>query len=70
MAAEITRGDLKRRLDSREEFLLVEALPAERYREGHIPGAINLPPDQIRNLAPKLLPDKNAAIVVYCASFT
>jgi Raf kinase inhibitor-like YbhB/YbcL family protein len=70
MAAEITRDELKRKLDSREEFVLVETLPAERYQQGHIPGAINLPPDQIRQLAPKLLPDKNAEIVVYCGAFT
>ena len=70
MAAEITREELKQRLDSREEFVLVEALPAERYREGHIPGAINLPPDQVRTLAPKLLPDKDAEIVLYCGAFT
>lgn len=70
MAAEINRDELKRKLDSREEFTLVETLPAERYRQGHIPGAINLPPDQIRQLAPRLLPDKNAEIIVYCGSYT
>ena len=29
--------------------------------------AINLPPDRVKELAPTLLPDKNADIVVYCA---
>ena len=68
--AEITREELQRKLDNREDFVLVETLPAEMYRQGHIPGAINLPPDQVKSLAPKLLPDKNAEIVVYCGSFT
>ena len=70
MAREITRDELKRKLDSREEFVLLETLPQEKYKQGHIPGAINLPPDQVRQLAPKLLPDKNAEIIVYCGSFT
>jgi len=34
------------------------------------PGAINLPPDQVTQLAPTLLPDKTADIVVYCAKPT
>ena len=70
MAAEITREELKRRLDSREELMLVETLPPERYREGHIPGAINLPPDKIKELAATLLPDKNAEIILYCGGPT
>jgi len=40
------------------------------YDHAHLPGAINLPPDQVRALAPTLLPDKYADIVVYCASPT
>jgi rhodanese-related sulfurtransferase len=47
---------------------LVEALPAEYYEQGHLPGAINIPHDEVRALAPSLLPDKDAPIVVYCAS--
>lgn len=70
MAAEISREELKRKLDSREEFVLAEALPEEKYRQGHIPGAISLPYDKVRTLAPKLLPDKNAEIILYCASPT
>ena len=70
VAHEITRDELKRKLDSREEFVLLETLPQEKYKQGHIPGAINLPPDQVRQLAPKLLPDKNAEIILYCGSFT
>ncbi len=49
-------------------FRLVETLPPEAYREAHLPEAINLPPDQGRQLAPTLLPDKSAEIVTYCAT--
>ncbi|UTW11681.1 rhodanese-like domain-containing protein [Marinobacterium rhizophilum] len=64
----ITRDALKARLDAGEPTLLVEALPARYYDAEHLPGAINLPHDEIRLLAPSALPDKDASIVVYCAS--
>lgn len=64
----ITREELKARLDAGEALTLIEALPRRYYDEGHLPGAINLPHDQVRDLAPALLPDKGASLVVYCAS--
>jgi rhodanese-related sulfurtransferase len=66
----ITRQELEAKLHGREEFHLVETLPRTAYEHAHLPGAINMPPDQVRDLAPKLLPDKNVEIVVYCASPT
>ena len=66
----ISRDELKMKIDRGEQFLLVETLPAATYHHAHLPGAINLPPDQVMQLAPQLLPDKAAEIVVYCASPT
>jgi rhodanese-related sulfurtransferase len=70
MTATISRDELKRKIDRGDSFLLVEALPEEKYQSGHLPGAINVPYDKVRELAPTLLPDKAAEIVVYCASPT
>ncbi len=53
-----------------DKFLLVGTLPATAYHHAHLPAAISLPPDQVAQLAPKLMPDKSAEIVVYCASPT
>jgi rhodanese-related sulfurtransferase len=66
----ISRDELRARLDRGDIFTLVEALPPPAFRDGHLPGAINLPPVQVRDLAPKRLPDKSADIVVYCAGAT
>jgi rhodanese-related sulfurtransferase len=66
----ISQGELKASLDRGDPITVVEALPPPAYRSGHIPGAINLPPVQVRDLAPKRLPDKSANIVVYCAGST
>jgi rhodanese-related sulfurtransferase len=66
----ITRDELKAALDGGAPLTLLEALPEKHYRQGHLPGALLFPHDQARALAPQLLPEKQAAIVVYCASAT
>lgn len=63
----ISTKDLKSKLDQKQ-ITLVETLAPERYREAHIPGALNIPPEQIKQLASQLLPNKNAAIVTYCSN--
>jgi len=47
--------------------VLVEALGAAFYADAHIPGAINIPPGQEERLASKLIPHRDASIVVYCS---
>ncbi len=70
MVATVSRTELRMKIDRGDKFLLVETLPTVAYHHAHLPGAINLPPDQVQQLAPTLLPDKSAEIVVYCASPT
>jgi rhodanese-related sulfurtransferase len=67
MESTISTKDLKAKLD-RKQTTVVETLAPERYREAHIPGALNIPPEQIKELAPELLPSKDAEIVTYCAN--
>lgn len=64
---EISRDELHRELTSDTALTLVEALGAAFFDDAHLPGAINIPPDQVDRLAPKLLPDVCAPIVVYCS---
>jgi rhodanese-related sulfurtransferase len=63
----ISTKELKARLN-RKEVTVVETLAPERYREAHIPGALNVPPQQIKELAPQLLPNKDAEIITYCTN--
>lgn len=70
MVKTISRDELKQKLDRKDDFLLVETLPVTAYDHNHLPGAINLAPDNVTKLASQILPDKNAEIVVYCASPT
>ena len=70
MVATITREELRQTIERGDKFQLVETLPRTAYYHAHLPGAINLPPDQVKELAPNLLPNKSADIVVYCSSPT
>jgi rhodanese-related sulfurtransferase len=68
MTQTITRQDLKAILDAGEPITLIEALPSRYYQAGHLPGAINIPHDEIRERAASVLSNKEQAIVVYCAN--
>jgi rhodanese-related sulfurtransferase len=70
MVKTITRAELKEKIDRGDRFTLVETLPEQAFAHAHLPGAINLPPDRVHQMAPELLPDKTADIVVYCAKLT
>ena len=66
MLATISRDELKGKMNGGDDFFLVEALPEDMYRRSHLPGAINLPPDRVNELAGTLLPDKNREVITYC----
>ena len=68
MDRSISTKELKAKLDRKENVTVIETLAAERFREAHIPGALNIPPEKIKELAPQLLPGKNAEIVTYCTN--
>ena len=64
----IYRDDIRAHLAAGTPMQVVEALPEKYYRKAHLPGAINLPHDQVTERAAELLPDKQAFVVVYCAN--
>jgi rhodanese-related sulfurtransferase len=67
MESTVSTKELKSKLD-RKKITLVETLAPERYREAHIPGALNIPSEKIKELAPQMLPNKDAEIITYCAN--
>jgi rhodanese-related sulfurtransferase len=67
MVEDISREELKEKMSRGDGFVLLEALPEKSYRRSHLPGAINLPPGQT-DQAEELIPNKEAEVVVYCAS--
>jgi rhodanese-related sulfurtransferase len=43
----ITKGELKHMMDKKERFTLIDVRSQERYIEEHIPGAVNIPLEEI-----------------------
>lgn len=63
----ISREELIQRLGSGEELALVEVLQPERYREFHLPGAVNVPvDDRFDEQIQQAVPDKTSPVVLYC----
>jgi rhodanese-related sulfurtransferase len=69
----IERDALKAKLDRDEDFVLIEALPEEKYREAHLPGALNVRPEEVEDFdrladwAEENIPSTDTEVVVYCA---
>ena len=68
MINSISRDDLVGKLAGTERVTLVEALGPGYFADAHLPGAINIPPDQVDPLARALLPDLAAEVVVYASA--
>jgi len=66
MAHTISRDDLKAKIDRGERFFLFEVLPEPYYRKHHLPGALHLPPTDVVDTVARVVPDKQAPIVLYC----
>jgi rhodanese-related sulfurtransferase len=69
MSKTITAEALKDKIDAKDDFILIEVLLPEKYAEWHLPGAINIPTDELEREALKSI-DKDTEIIVYCLSFT
>ena len=66
MVENIDLDELRAKLDRGDPVVLLEVLAPRYYRHSHLPGALNLPPGNTAEMAPDLLPDKEAEIVLYC----
>ncbi len=65
---QISREELRDNLILGEAVTLIEALPEKYWQESHLPGALQIDYTEVADKANMLLPDKEAKVVVYCAS--
>lgn len=68
MASKIERRELREKMERGDDFVLLEALAPEEFEKGHLPGARNLPPNRVQELASERIPSKDSEVIVYCAS--
>ena len=64
---QVSLDDLKRRLETGEDLILLDVREKDEWRQGHIPGAVHLARGFLEMQAASRLPDQNAKIVTYCA---
>jgi len=64
----ITLEELLEMKTNKTKFRLIDVLPDELYKDGHIPGAIHIPVNQLIALASEHL-KKTDIVVVYCGSY-
>jgi molybdopterin/thiamine biosynthesis adenylyltransferase/rhodanese-related sulfurtransferase len=64
----VSLDELKRRLEARENYVLVDVREKDETRQGFIPGAVLIPRAFLESQAEQKLRDKDAKIVVYCAA--
>ena len=62
----ISREELRQKIEGGKPFFLFEVLPIPYYRKHHLPGALHLPPNDVEASIARLVPDKDAEIVLYC----
>ncbi|MCL1913564.1 MAG: rhodanese-like domain-containing protein [Eubacteriaceae bacterium] len=62
----ITPSDVHQIMGAGVEYVLLDVRTQDEFNHGHIKGAVLLPVDNLRRLAPSLLPDKEALILIYC----
>jgi rhodanese-related sulfurtransferase len=65
---EIDRDSLRELIERGGELVLVDALAPLAYAGAHLPGAVNIPPERVDELARLRIPDLDALVVVYCAN--
>lgn len=62
----IDADQLKSRMEGKQKVFVIDARPAEEYQQAHIPGAVNIPADRIKEDAALLPKSKTASIIFYC----
>lgn len=64
----ITAQQAKEIMDSQEGYIILDTRTQEEFETGHIPGAIVISHDEVKEKAEEILTDKNQLILVYCRS--
>lgn len=68
--AEISRDELREKIESSADFVLIDALGPMSYAMSHLPGAINITPDWVDDRARRRVRDADTEVVVYCADIS
>ena len=65
---QISMDEAVKMMKDEKNYIILDARRPDEYAEGHIPGAINVPNEEIGTAEIAELPDKSQLILVYCRS--
>ena len=65
---QISMDEAVKMMKDEKDYIILDARRPDEYAEGHIPGAINVPNEEIGTAEIAELPDKSQMILVYCRS--
>jgi rhodanese-related sulfurtransferase len=63
---DVKAEELKQMLDQKQAFVLVDNRTEYEFKEGHIPGSINIPAHRFDVIGTLLPSDKKARLIFYC----
>ena len=65
---QISMDEAVKMMKDEKNYIILDARRPDEFAEGHIPGAINIPNEEIGSAEIAELPDKSQLILVYCRS--
>ena len=65
---QISMNEAVKMMKDEKNYIILDARRPDEFAEGHIPGAINVPNEEIGTVEIAELPDKSQMILVYCRS--
>ena len=65
---QISMDEAVKMMKDEKNYIILDVRRPDEYAEGHIPGAINVPNEEIGTVKIAELPDKSQLILVYCRS--
>lgn len=65
---QIDTRDVYKKIQAKEDFVLLDVRTPDEYSRQRIANSINLPVDQVQSQIETVVPDKNKTVYVYCLS--
>ena len=65
---QISMDEAVKMMRDEKDYIILDVRRPDEFAEGHIPGAINVPNEEIGTTEIAELPDKSQLILVYCRS--
>lgn len=62
----INAEELKKMMDAKKQIMLVDSRTEQEFSQGHIPKAINIPPEKVNTIVTLLPKSKAFPLVFYC----